>query len=228
MATATEQSTGIGESVLRKEDAPLISGQGPTAQTALNCPTFLALAPASPGPNGQYSGSGCVYPHAVQTLGDQLLAKGLPWRVYAEDMAKGRTYTEDAFHLLTNKDLCMKCHQVGNLPIQGPVGPPLALAPERLRPDWMQRWIASPQRMLVFPIGQHPMPQMFEATNPRFKDLFDGLSSQKLAEAQKHLQDAVARVKAARDAEAKETEADKKRAADQARRQAETLGCYCH
>jgi hypothetical protein len=40
----------------------LISGQGPTPQTDLNCPTYAALSPATAGATGQVLGSGCVYP----------------------------------------------------------------------------------------------------------------------------------------------------------------------
>ena len=116
----------------------------------------------------------------------------------------------------------MKCHQVGDLPVkQSPIGPRLVLAQERLRPEWTQRWLASPQRLLIYPVGNHPMPQPFERNNPRFKELFDGLSAQRVAEAQKHVQDALAKVKAARDAQANATETDKKREAEQARRQAD-------
>ncbi len=67
----------------------LVSGLGPTADTAANCPTFLDVTPAIAGRDGQYSGDGCVYPSAVQTVGDQLAAKKLSWRVYAEDMEHG-------------------------------------------------------------------------------------------------------------------------------------------
>jgi hypothetical protein len=68
----------------------LVSGQGPTAQTALNCPTFADLAPAATGgpvpPDGQLTGSGCVYPKSTATLAGQLAAKHLTWRAYLEGM----------------------------------------------------------------------------------------------------------------------------------------------
>jgi hypothetical protein len=38
------------------------------------------------GPDGIAVGQGCVYPTAVKTIGDQLEAKGLTWKEYAEDM----------------------------------------------------------------------------------------------------------------------------------------------
>jgi phosphatidylinositol-3-phosphatase len=76
---------GVARDELANEIA-LISGLGPTADTAVNCPTFLDVTPATAGKDGQYAGNGCVYPSSVQTVGDQLAAKKLTWRVYAEDM----------------------------------------------------------------------------------------------------------------------------------------------
>jgi phosphatidylinositol-3-phosphatase len=67
----------------------LISGQGPTVETAANCPTFSAIAPATAGADEQVSGSGCVYPSSTQTLPGQLAAKHLPWRAYVEGMGEG-------------------------------------------------------------------------------------------------------------------------------------------
>jgi phosphatidylinositol-3-phosphatase len=64
----------------------LISGQGPTAQTALNCPTFNEIAPLGAGADGQVTGQGCVYPKATETLAGQLTAKHLTWRAYVEGM----------------------------------------------------------------------------------------------------------------------------------------------
>ena len=68
----------------------LVSGQGPTAQTAVNCPTFTEIAPASagatPATDGQVTGQGCVYPKSTETLAGQLTAKHLSWRAYLEGM----------------------------------------------------------------------------------------------------------------------------------------------
>lgn len=64
----------------------LISGQGATPQTALNCPTYENVAPDSAGADGQTLGNGCVYPSATQTLAGQLTAKHLTWRAYLEGM----------------------------------------------------------------------------------------------------------------------------------------------
>jgi phosphatidylinositol-3-phosphatase len=67
----------------------LISGQGPTVQTAQNCPTYEDVTPGTSGAEGQVSGNGCVYPSATQTLADQLAAKHLSWRAYVEGMDEG-------------------------------------------------------------------------------------------------------------------------------------------
>ena len=67
----------------------LISGQGPTVETAANCPNYSAIAPATLGADEQVTGSGCVYPSSTQTLPGQLAAKHLPWRAYVEGMGEG-------------------------------------------------------------------------------------------------------------------------------------------
>jgi hypothetical protein len=64
----------------------LVSGQGPTPQTALNCPTYENLAPQGAGADGQTLGAGCVYPSATRTLAGQLTGKHLTWRAYMEGM----------------------------------------------------------------------------------------------------------------------------------------------
>jgi hypothetical protein len=65
----------------------LISGQGPTAETAANCPTYADIAPGTAGAEGQVLGNGCVYPSSTQTLAGQLTAKHLSWRAYVEGMS---------------------------------------------------------------------------------------------------------------------------------------------
>jgi hypothetical protein len=70
------------------DEIALISGLGPTPQTAADCPVFDDILPAIPNSHGQYGGQGCIYPKAAQTIGDQLTAKGLTWRVYAEGMGE--------------------------------------------------------------------------------------------------------------------------------------------
>jgi hypothetical protein len=67
-------------------------------------------------------------------------------------------YAGDAYRLLTNRDTCLKCHNIGKTEIQGPQGPNLALSAERLRPEWTEQWIAHPKRLFTYnPV----MPQNF-------------------------------------------------------------------
>jgi hypothetical protein len=76
---------GVAHEELADEVA-LISGLGPTPQTAADCPTFTDVVPGQANSEGQYSGQGCIYPTEAQTVGEQLAAKGLTWRVYAEGL----------------------------------------------------------------------------------------------------------------------------------------------
>jgi phosphoesterase family protein len=66
----------------------LISGQGPTQQTAGNCPTFTLISPATTHA-GQIMGDGCVYPAGAHTVADQLAAKHHTWRAYVQGIGNG-------------------------------------------------------------------------------------------------------------------------------------------
>ena len=82
-------------------------------------------------------------------------------------------YVVDAFKLVTNPNLCTKCHQVGTMPVEQVQGPSLALSADRLRPDWTLKWIACPQRLLHY---KTVMPQNFPANAPSnpYADSFIG------------------------------------------------------
>ena len=67
----------------------LLSGQGPTVQTAANCPEYTDLVPSAPGLTEQVEGAGCVYPAETQTLPGQLVAAKLSWKAYVEDIGSG-------------------------------------------------------------------------------------------------------------------------------------------
>jgi hypothetical protein len=62
----------------------LTSGQGPTAETASDCPVFSRIHPGRKGPRGQILGSGCVYPPATRTLAGQLTSAGDSWKAYLQ------------------------------------------------------------------------------------------------------------------------------------------------
>jgi mono/diheme cytochrome c family protein/nitrate reductase cytochrome c-type subunit len=84
-------------------------------------------------------------------------------------------YSRDAFKLLTNKDLCLKCHNIGNTQIEGAQGPNLTLAAERLRPDWAERWIANPPRMFTYqPVMPQNFPNDHDPKQWKFQDSFAG------------------------------------------------------
>jgi phosphatidylinositol-3-phosphatase len=67
----------------------LLSGQGPTAATAANCPTYTDIVVTGAGADQQVTGQGCVYPRSTETLGGQLSAKHLRWRSYVEGVDEG-------------------------------------------------------------------------------------------------------------------------------------------
>jgi hypothetical protein len=69
----------------------VLSGQGPTAETAANCPTYGDIAPGTAGGEGQVLGDGCVYPSSTQTVAGQLAAKRLTWRGYMQGLAEAGT-----------------------------------------------------------------------------------------------------------------------------------------
>ena len=67
----------------------LLSGQGPTPETAANCPNYTDVLPGTVSPEGQVEGAGCVYPAMTPTLPGQLVEKKLSWKAYVEDIGNG-------------------------------------------------------------------------------------------------------------------------------------------
>lgn len=67
----------------------LISGQGPTPETAANCPNYADVVPGTTSPEGQVEGNGCVYPATTPSLPAALVAKKLKWKAYVEDSGNG-------------------------------------------------------------------------------------------------------------------------------------------
>jgi hypothetical protein len=76
----------------------LISGQGPTAETAADCPSYAPVVPGGSGADGQVLGNGCVYPSSTQTIASQLEAKHLSWRAYIEGIEEGPTTSAACSH----------------------------------------------------------------------------------------------------------------------------------
>jgi phosphatidylinositol-3-phosphatase len=64
----------------------IVSGQPPNAQNQADCPRFDNFAGALMLENGVESGTGCVYPAEVSTIGNQLSAAKRSWKAYMQDM----------------------------------------------------------------------------------------------------------------------------------------------
>ncbi len=68
----------------------LLGGQGPTLETAADCPNYTDVAPGTVSVVAeQVEGNGCVYPAETQTLPGQLAAAKLTWKAYVEGIATG-------------------------------------------------------------------------------------------------------------------------------------------
>ncbi len=76
----------------------LISGQGPTLETAADCPNFTDIVPGTESATvpGQVEGAGCVYPATTESLPSQLLAKKFKWKAYVEDIGNGEAAGQPA------------------------------------------------------------------------------------------------------------------------------------
>jgi len=71
-----------------------VSGQGPNPQTQGDCQIYSDFVQAGTVAPDQAVGQGCVYPSSVQTVADQLEAKGLTWKAYMEDMGTSCRHPE--------------------------------------------------------------------------------------------------------------------------------------
>lgn len=67
----------------------LLSGQGPTSETAANCPSYGDVGPGTESAEGQIEGTGCVYPAATKTLPGQLTEADLKWKAYVQGIEDG-------------------------------------------------------------------------------------------------------------------------------------------
>jgi phosphatidylinositol-3-phosphatase len=92
----------------------LLSGQGPTVETAAGCPTFADIVPGTISVEGQVEGVGCDYPAATATLPGQLAEKKLSWKAYVEDRVAPCMREEGSrdplvyFHSLTDQPECTR------------------------------------------------------------------------------------------------------------------------
>ena len=67
----------------------LVSGQGPTVDTATDCPKFTRINNAGKGPRGQVIGIGCDYPASTKTLAGELTSAGGTWKAYLQGVPSG-------------------------------------------------------------------------------------------------------------------------------------------
>jgi hypothetical protein len=84
------QYYGIGHFSLDNYIA-LIGGVPPTLATQQDCPHYDDFVQSGTASDGQPIGTGCIYPASVQTIANQLMAKGLTWKGYMEDMGNDPT-----------------------------------------------------------------------------------------------------------------------------------------
>jgi hypothetical protein len=92
----------------------LLSGQGPTAETAAGCPVPTDILPGTISAAGQVEGAGCAYPAATATLPGQLVERKLSWKAYVEDRVAPCAREEGSrdpltyFHSLTDGPECAR------------------------------------------------------------------------------------------------------------------------
>jgi mono/diheme cytochrome c family protein len=117
----------------------------------------------------------------LKALTDEAQQKDGPYRrELRKQWETHMAYATDAYRLLANTELCLKCHQVGTYEPNMPIGPNLDQVGDRLRPNWTERWIANPQRMMVYPEGNHPMPQPFLGNKSEYQEVFAGTARQQV------------------------------------------------
>jgi hypothetical protein len=94
--------------------------------------------------------------------------------VQPKEWEKDKVYLTDAYRLVVNNNICLTCHQVGQWGKEPPMGPRLDQVGDRLRPEWVRRWVASPERLLIYPVGNEPMSKNFPKDKPQYQDIFLG------------------------------------------------------
>jgi mono/diheme cytochrome c family protein len=110
---------------------------------------------------------GAQYPYLVDHRTDS--------SYLAEQDQKHPKRFEDALKIITGNEYCVKCHKVGDYT---PAGSAAALAPnldrvyQRLRPDFVEKWIGNPKRLLPYT----GMPVNFPPDKPADQALFPGSS----------------------------------------------------
>ncbi len=69
-----------------------------------------------------------------------------------EEIAKA-DYFETGWQMVVNRQLCLQCHNAGTFKAEGDLvakAPAFYHAPDRLRPEYIARWVALPKRIIPF------------------------------------------------------------------------------
>ena len=107
---------------------------------------------------------------------------GRTWSEHVMSESEREPFTQrldGALKIVTDNNYCVKCHLVGDYT---PKGSSAALAPQldrvssRLRPDFLQKWLAKPQSQLPYT----GMPVNFPADKPADQKLLAGSAEQQL------------------------------------------------
>jgi hypothetical protein len=87
--------------------------------------------------------------------------------------------------VVTDGNYCVKCHSIGDYEVRGAVktlGPDLDEVYRRMRPEYVRRWLANPQRIL--PYTGMPVNIPYDPNAPHFggvnQQLFPGTSISQL------------------------------------------------
>jgi hypothetical protein len=95
---------------------------------------------------------------------------------YANRNGGDAGHLESAMKIVTNGNYCVKCHQVADFEPAGSVrakSPDLSNVHQRLRPEYVRRWLANPKRVL--PYTNMPVNLPFDADLPHLGGVDQGL-----------------------------------------------------
>jgi len=107
----------------------------------------------------------------------QLAAAAKAEKEFAKPAGRPRAdlYSRQAFMLISNQGPCQACHDVGPLRSDKPRGPNLVLSADRLRPDWLEKWLAHPARLFPYnTIMPQNFPNKEKSIEYQFQQLFVG------------------------------------------------------
>ncbi|HMP03040.1 MAG TPA: c-type cytochrome [Gemmatales bacterium] len=92
-------------------------------------------------------------PAEIERLRAEFRAKLRQYTDLSDAEIAQRDYFEAGWQLLTNRQLCLQCHNAGTWRADGELvgrGPSFHLAPDRLQPDYIHRWVSVPPRLIPY------------------------------------------------------------------------------